>query len=83
MTKIRCIVLTKNGEKINNLAIRNAETNELITYAEKRTIEDYKDEVKNGNNECASLVEKFERVKDGKTAYVWYDCETDETFISY
>lgn len=83
MTKIRCIVMTKNGEKTNNIAIRNSETNELITYAEKRSLEDYKDEVENENNECASLVEKFERAKDGKTAYVWYDCETDETFVSF
>lgn len=84
MTKILCIALKKeNGDNTNLLAILNAESREVITYAEKRSLYDYIDECLHGNNECAYLIQKFERVKDGKDAILWGDYETEETFISF
>lgn len=71
-----------NGVKTNMRAIRD-ESGELITYAEKRTMQDYIDECLHGENECAELIDKYERVRDGKDAILWFDNETLETFISY
>ena len=82
MTKITCNVMKLDGIPTNIRAIRD-ENGELITYAEKRSIEDYKDECVNGNNECAELLAKYERVKDGKIAYLWFDNEVLETYISF
>lgn len=84
MTEIKCIVMVnrETREKTNTRCIKDKNDN-IITYAEYRTIEDYKDEVLNGNNECAYLIEKFIRIKNGKIAYLWHDVETMEIFISY
>lgn len=82
MKKVFCIVLTKNGEDTNIRSIRD-ENGDFITYAEKRTVEDYIDECLHGNNECAYLIEKFQRIKNGKDAILWGDNETQEIFISY
>lgn len=84
MTKIKCMVMVNHEtrEKTSFRCIKD-ENGNIICYAEYRTMEDYKDEVVKGNNECACLVEKFERIKNGKTAYLWQDIETLESFISY
>lgn len=82
MTKVRCKIMKNNGVKTNMRAIRD-ESGELITYAEKRTMQDYIDECLHGENECAELLAKYERVRDGKDAILWFDNETLETFISY
>ena len=81
--KVVCKVVLKNGEKSDYRAIRNADTQELIVIAVKRTIDDYINECLHGNNECAVLVEKYERKKDGKDAILWCDSETMEIFVSY
>ena len=82
MTKVTCYIMTSDGVKTNMRAIRD-ESGELITYAEKRTMQDYIDECLHGENECAELLAKYERVRDGKDAILWFDNETLETFISY
>ena len=82
MTKVTCNIMKSNGEKTNMRAIRD-ESGELITYAEKRTVQEYIDECLHGENECAQLIEKYERILDGKDAILWFDNETLETFISY
>ena len=82
MIKVRCNIMKSNGMKTNMRAIRD-ESGELITYAEKRTMQDYIDECLHGENECAELLAKYERLRDGKDAILWYDNETLETFISY
>lgn len=82
MIKVRCNIMKSNGVKTNMRAIRD-ESGELITYAEKRTIQDYIDECLHGENECAELLAKYVRVRDGKDAILWFDNETLETFISY
>ena len=82
MTKVTCNIMKSNGVKTNMRAIRD-ESGELITYAEKRTMQDYIDECLHGENECAELLAKYERVRDGKDAILWFDNETQEIFISY
>ena len=82
MTKVKCNIMKSNGVKTDMRAIRD-ESGELITYAEKRTIQDYIDECLHGENECAELIAKYERVRDGKDAILWFDNETLEIFISY
>ena len=82
MTKVRCKIIKSNGVETNMRAIRD-ESGELITYAEKRTMQDYIDECLHGENECAELLAKYERVRDGKDAILWFDNETQEKFISY
>ena len=82
MTKVRCYIMKINGVKTNMIAIRD-ESGELITYAEKRTMQDYIDECLHGENECAELLAKYDRLRDGKDAILWFDNETLETFISY
>ena len=82
MIKVRCNIMKSNGVKTNMRAIRD-ESGELITYAEKRTMQDYIDECLHGENECAEILAKYERLRDGKDAILWYDNETLETFISY
>ena len=82
MTKVRCKIIKINGVETNMRAIRD-ESGELITYAEKRTMQDYIDECLHGENECAELLDKYERVRDGKDAILWFDNETQEIFISY
>ena len=82
MTKVRCKIIKINGVETNMRAIRD-ESGELITYAEKRTMQDYIDECLHGENECAELLAKYERVRDGKDAILWFDNETQEIFISY
>ena len=82
MTKVRCYIMKINGVKTNIIAIRD-ESGELITYAEKRTMQDYIDECLHGENECAELLAKYDRLRDGKDAILWFDNETLETFISY
>ena len=82
MTKVRCNIMKINGEETNMRAIRD-ESGKLITYAEKRTVQEYIDECLHGENECAQLIEKYERILDSKDAILWFDGETNETFISY
>ena len=82
MTKVTCNIMKRNSVKTNMRAIRD-ESGELITYAEKRTMQDYIDECLHGENESAELIDKYERVRDGKDAILWFDNETLETFISY
>lgn len=83
MENIICKVMKKNGNPTNIRAIRNAETSNLICYAEKRTLRDYHEECANGGNECATRIEVFNRIKDNTKAILWCDWETGETFISY
>ena len=82
MRKVKMFVMKKDGNPTNFVAIRD-ENGELICHAEKRTMNDYKDECLHGNNDCAHLIEKFERIKDGKDAILWGDYETEEVFITY
>ena len=82
MTKVRCYIMKINGVKTNMIAITD-ESGKVITYAEKRTMQDYIDECLHGENECAELLAKYERVIDGKDAILWFDNETLETFISF
>ena len=82
MTKVTCKIMKSNGEETNMREIRD-ESGQLITYAEKRTMQDYIDECLHGENECAELLAKYERVRDGKDAILWFDNETQEIFISY
>ena len=82
MKKVRMYFMKENGERTNFVSIRDENKN-LICYAEKRTMADYKDECIHGNNECAYLIEKYERIKDGKDAILWADSETGECFITY
>ena len=49
--------------------------------AEVRTYDDYKDEVLEGNNECASIMEIFTTEKGNQFIY-WVDIETGEDFIT-
>ncbi|MBQ8426166.1 MAG: hypothetical protein IJX16_00175 [Clostridia bacterium] len=80
--KVRMFPLKRNGEATNFVRIKD-ENGNVICDAEKRSMADYIDECLHGNNECASLLEKFVRIKDGKDAILWYDAETDELFITY
>lgn len=82
MKKVRMFKMKKNGELTNFIAIRD-ENNNLIGYAEKRTMQDYIYECLHGNNECAYLIEKYERIKDGKDAILWADSETGDIYITY
>lgn len=53
-----------------------------VLYAAKvRTMDDYIDECKNGNNECAIKYEIFTTVKGNQYIY-WSDTETGEDFIT-
>lgn len=49
--------------------------------AEMRTYEDYKDEVLQGNNECAGIMEIFTTKKGNQFIY-WVDYETNEDFLT-
>ena len=82
LKKVRMFPIKVDGERTNFISIRDENKN-LICYAEKRTMADYKDECLHGNNECAYLIEKYERIKDGKDAILWADSETGEYFITY
>lgn len=75
--------LMKMNRELTNIVAIKDENGNLICYAEKRTMKDYKDECLHGNNECARLIEKYERIKDGKDAILWADSETGEYFITY
>lgn len=81
MTKVYVKKAIVNGEPIRIL--RDSESLEVLYAGTPRTIQDYKDECLHGENECATLVERFESVKTGKLVYVWLDYETQELFISY
>lgn len=54
---------------------------EKLYRAEMRTFEDYKDEVLQGNNECAGLMEIFTTEKGNQFIY-WVDFETGEDFLT-
>ena len=54
---------------------------EVLFVAEIRSMEDYVDEVKNGNNECAVMFEVFTTVKGNQFIY-WADLEADEDYIT-
>lgn len=82
MKKVRMYLMKKCGVRTNFVSIKD-ENDNIIRYAEKRSMKDYKDECLHGNNECAYLIEKYERIKDGKDAILWADSETGEYFITY
>lgn len=52
-----------------------------ILKAQERSMEDYIDEYKNGNNECAVKFEVFTTIKGNQFIY-WGDLETGEDFVT-
>lgn len=82
MRKIRCYILKHNGEPTPYRKIVS-ESGNIIAIAVYRSVQDYIDECLHGDNECAYLIEKFHRIKNGKDAILWQDSETGELFISY
>lgn len=54
---------------------------EPLFVAQRRTMEDFLDEVENGGNECAHIVEVFETIKGNRFIY-WRDEESGEDFIT-
>lgn len=53
----------------------------LLFVGELRSMEDYIDECKNGNNECAIKYEVFTTIYGNQFIY-WGDIETGEDFIT-
>ena len=53
----------------------------LLFKAKERSMDDYIDEYKDGNNECAVKYEVFTTVKGNQFIY-WGDTETGEDFIT-
>lgn len=54
---------------------------DAIMVAGLRSLEDYIDECKNGNNEMATFCERFTTIKGNQFVY-WRDEETDDDFLT-
>lgn len=79
MVKVKCF---RNVVNPNIVRVKDLVDN-VITMGIFRPVEDYIDECLHGMNECAVLIDKYERALDGKDCIVWCDEETGEIFISY
>lgn len=76
--KVRYFDCSLNDNGDNVLVMEGIHT--LFT-AKERTMDDYIDECKNGNNECAVKYEVFTTVEGNQFIY-WGDTETCEDFIT-
>ena len=79
-------IKAKNGFIVRHSEISDGfckvlDGNEFLFFAELRSMEDYVDECKNGNNECAVKFEVFTTAKGNQFIY-WGDIETGEDFIT-
>ena len=81
--KCVCSRLIKDGLKTDYTRVYNEDKTELLYYGLYRPITDYISECLHGENEEAVLIDKIERLRDGKDCIIWGDNETMETFITY
>ena len=76
--KVRHFICSLNDNGDDVLVMDGVHT---VFTAKERTMDDYIDECKNGNNECAVTYEVFTTVKGNQFIY-WGDTETFEDFIT-
>lgn len=83
-------IKSKEGYKVRHYTCSVNENGDNVVVFEgihalfsgkERTMEDYIDECKNGNNECAVKFEVFTTVKGNQFIY-WGDLETGEDFVT-
>lgn len=76
-TKIKQLSFIPQDSKICYLF----DGSKYIIFAKLRSYEDYIDECKNGNNECAQFKECFKTI-DGKKYIYWCDTEINRDFLT-
>lgn len=70
-----------NEKNSDRKAITDNDKNILFICKELRTLDDFIDEVIDGNNECAECLGYFTTRKNN-TYLLWYDWEIDEYYIT-